>query len=74
MDNSKINQTELDYSCGIGNAKLNLYNGRLLYEFPCLAMGASSFQIGSTLIYNNNYLNSDYNGRKIGIGNGWKIT
>ena len=73
MDNSKINQTELDYSCGIGNAKLNLYNGRLLYEFPCLAMGASSFQIGSTLIYNNNYLNSDYNGRKIGIGNGWKI-
>ena len=73
MDYSKINQTELDFDCGIGIAKLNIYTGRLLYECPSLLIGANSFQIGSSLIYNNNYSSLDFNGRKIGFGNGWKI-
>ena len=73
MDYSKINQTELDFNCGIGIAKLNIYTGRLLYECPSLLIGANSFQIGSSLIYNNNYSNLDFNGKKLGIGNGWKI-
>ena len=32
MDKSKINQTQLDFSCGLGLANLNLNTGRLLFE------------------------------------------
>ena len=43
MDNSKINQTQLDFNCGLGLANLNLNTGRLLFECPGLSIGANSF-------------------------------
>ena len=73
MDRSKMNQTELDFSCGMGLAKVNLYTGRLLYDCPGLMIGANSFQIGTSLIYNSHYKPTDFNGKRLGIGNGWKL-
>lgn len=52
MDKSKINQTQLDFSCGLGLANLNLNTGRLLFECPGLSIGANNFQISTSLIYN----------------------
>ena len=73
MDNSKINQTQLDFNCGLGLANLNLNTGRLLFECPGLSIGANSFQISTSLIYNSQIKNSDFGNLKIGLGNGWKL-
>ena len=73
MDNSKINQTQLDFNCGLGLANLNLNTGRLLFECPSLSIGANSFQISTSLIYNSQMKNSDFGNLKIGLGNGWKL-
>ena len=71
MDSSKINQTELSYSCGAGEAKVNLFTGRLLFAHPDISMGIKSHQIELTHIYNSqlelpSHLNSF-------TGNGWKL-
>lgn len=73
MDKSKINQTQLDFSCGLGLANLNLNTGRLLFECPGLSIGANNFQISTSLIYNSKMKNTDFGNLKIGLGNGWKL-
>ena len=73
MDKSKINQTQLDFSCGLGLANLNLNTGRLLFECPSLSIGANNFQISTSLIYNSKMKNTDFGNLKIGLGNGWKL-
>lgn len=49
----KINQTKLDFSCGAGTASVNLFTGNLLFEHADLSIGANSFNIGVSHIYNN---------------------
>lgn len=73
MNISKINQLTQEYGCGLGKAKFNLYNGKLGFEYPLVSLGANSFQIDTTLIYSSQYKNTDFNGKKIGFGNGWKL-
>ena len=73
MDKSKSNQTELTYKCGIGVASVNVYTGRMKFEVPIFSIGANSFQIATSLIYNFHLRNNDFGNRKIGLGNGWKI-
>ena len=45
MDNSKINQTELSYSCGAGEAKVNIFTGRLYYETKEVNLGLENHNI-----------------------------
>ena len=52
MDNSKINQTELNYSSGAGEAKVNLYIGRLLLENQLHNIGIRSYELTLSNIYN----------------------
>jgi len=52
MDKSKINQTELSYSCGAGNAKVNLYTGRLFFEHPEISIGLKTYNLTLSHIYN----------------------
>lgn len=73
MNISKINHSNQEYGCGLGKAKLNLYNGKLGFEFPLISLGANNFKIGSSLIYNSQYKSIDFGGKKIGFGNGWKL-
>ena len=73
MDKSKINQTQLDFSSGLGLANLNLKTGRLLFECPGLTIGGGNYQISTSLIYNSKYKKEDFGNIKIGFGNGWKL-
>ena len=73
MNISKINHSNQEYGCGLGKAKLNLYNGKLGFEFPLISLGANNFKIESSLIYNSQYKSIDFGGKKIGFGNGWKL-
>ncbi len=73
MDNSRVNQTNKSFDCGLGKARVNLFNGRLLFTYPLCSIGMNNFQIKTSLIYNSHYKTSDFNGRKIGLGNGWKL-
>ena len=52
MDNSKINQTELNYSCTAGSSKVNIFTGRLLFEFLNLSIGCGAENITVSHIYN----------------------
>ena len=54
MDNSKVNQNELSYSSSAGIAKVNIYTGRLLYEYPDLTIGNNSYNITVSHIFNSN--------------------
>ena len=60
MDKSKINQTQLDFSSGLGLANLNLKTGRLLFECPGLTIGGGNYQISTSLIYNSKYKKEDF--------------
>lgn len=73
MNICKVNHSNQEFGCGAGKSKLNLYNGKLGFEFPLISLGVSNFKIGSLLIYNSQYKNSDFNGKVIGFGNGWKL-
>ena len=73
MDNSKINQTQLEFDSGFGLANLNLKTGRLLFECPGLTIGANNFKISTSLVYNSQIKDIDFGNMKIGLGNGWKL-
>lgn len=73
MDKSRINQQNQKYSIGKGQANVNLYNGRLLFEYPLVTIGNGNFQISTSISYNSHYVSTDFNGKKIGLGNGWKL-
>lgn len=71
MDNSKINQTELDYSCEAGTAKVNICTGRLLLENFDVVVGRNSFQLLLSRMYNSKVemTKSDYNC----MGKNWRL-
>ena len=71
MDKSKINQTELSYSCGAGNAKVNLYTGRLFFEHPEISIGLKTYNLTLSHIYNSQ-LELPV-GINTYVGNQWKL-
>ena len=73
MKISTTNHPNKEYGCGLGKAKLNVYNGKLGFEYPLLSIGANNFQISTTIIYNSQYKNFELGSKKIGFGNGWKL-
>lgn len=73
MTISKVNHSNQEYECGQGKATLNIYNGKLGFEYPLIQIGSNSFNIPSTILYNSQYKSTDFNGKKIGLGNGYKL-
>lgn len=73
MDDSKMNQTEIKYSNSIGEIKVNIKTGRMIYEYPLLELGGGNYRIVITLLYNSHYQKTDYEGRIIGNQKGWKL-
>ena len=73
MDKSKINQSELDFNIDVATSKVNLNTGRLKCEIPLFTVGANSFQMGVSLLYNSHYKETDFGNKLIGLGNGWKL-
>ena len=71
MDKSLINQTELSYNCKVGSAKVNIYTGRLLYEYQDADIGLESYEIALSHIYNSHY--SPLIGENSLVGDGWKL-
>ena len=60
MDDSKMNQTEIKYSNSIGEIKVNIKTGRMIYEYPLLELGGGNYRIVITLLYNSHYQKTDY--------------
>lgn len=73
MNINKINHSFDQYECGKGIARVNIYNGNLLFDYPLIHTGINNYQIDVTMHYNSNYKNTDFSGKKIGFGNGWKL-
>ena len=73
MKNSKVFQSKKEYSCGDGKLHLNLFNGSYTYSYPLLSIGRNSYSISANLVFYSTYSPSDFGGRKIGFGNGWKL-
>lgn len=73
MNVSKIYQSNQEFECGIAKAQLNIYNGKLALECPLLSLGAKNFKLDTLLVYNSYYSDTNFNGKKIGFGNGWKL-
>lgn len=73
MKINKVNHSLHQYECGQGIARVNIYNGNLLFDYPIMTVGASSYQIDVRLHYNSDYQKTDFNSKKIGFGNGWKL-
>ena len=73
MKMNKVNHSYQSYNCADGIASVNIYNGNLLFEYPLLSTGMNSFEISTSLVYNSDYKPTDFNGRLIGMGNGWKL-
>ena len=67
-DKSKINQTELTFESEAGEAKVNLYTGRMRYEYLDMQMGEGSFKLGISHIYNSKWVEEDYPDSVYGIG------
>ncbi len=55
VDNSKQGQTELTYSCDSGQAKVNLFNQRMLFEHLDVSIGINSYTIACSHIYNSQF-------------------
>ncbi len=68
-EKSRIGQTELSYQCGVGEAKVNVYTGRLSLIHPDINIGAGNFEIGISHIYNSSWSTKFDNV----MGNGWKL-
>ena len=77
-DKSKNNQTELKYGCEAGVASVNLFNQRLLFEHPDVSIGANTYQISVSHIYNSLFderttLGDAKNNLQTGMGKGFKL-
>lgn len=68
MDKSKINQTELDYSCSVGKSKINIYNGRLLFNHFDDSINSKNLKMSIAHIYNSHFEEQDTH-----MGNNWKL-
>ncbi|MCL2861029.1 MAG: DUF6531 domain-containing protein, partial [Firmicutes bacterium] len=75
MDNSKIWQQELTYSCGAGAARVNLFTGRLLFEHHDFTMGAGNFQVDLSHVYNSHSPTGNLCGNRFAtqMGQRWKL-
>lgn len=73
MDNSKFNQTSIDYSLSLLQGKVNISTGRLLLNCPLFQIGANNFEIQLSLLYNSQFSKNDFLNKKIGFNNGWKL-
>ena len=62
-----------EYTCGEGKLELNIYNGSYVYIYPLLSIGLNTYNLNVSLVYNSRYSISDFNGFKIGFGNGFKL-
>ena len=71
MDNSKITQTELNYKCSNGDAKVNIYTGRLLFKHYDMSIGAK-YKVNLSLIYNS-HLEMPNNIQTF-TGKNWKLS
>lgn len=82
VDNSKIDQTELTYSCDSGTARVNLFNRRLSFEHFDVSIGANTYTIACSHIYNSlfneftslkygEYMDDHY---KTHMGKGFKLS
>ncbi|MGM9899288.1 MAG: hypothetical protein ACI32E_01755 [Bacilli bacterium] len=69
MNVCKINQTNKEFILEQGLLKVNIYNGRAIYNYPILSYGSGSFQIDLSLVYNSYYDNYDFLNQKIGFEN-----
>lgn len=72
MKNSKVFHSIHEYSCG-GLLGLNIYNGSFIYKYSLLTIGLNSYSLSASIVYNSSYKTSDFGGRTIGFGNGWKV-
>ena len=73
MKNSKVFHSIHEYSCGEGILGLNIYKGSFIYKYPLLTIGLNSYSLSASIVYNSTYKTSDFGGRTIGFGNGWKV-
>ena len=66
----KIMQTRLGFSCGDGNASVNIVTGSLMFEYPDIEIGSRSYAIHLSHVY----VGED---KMVGIENwvgiGWKL-
>ena len=74
MDKSKFYQPNQEFRLGDGILKTNVYNGRIIYNYPLITIGAGNFKIDVNLVYNSFYNINDFYDRKLGFGNGWKYS
>ena len=73
MKINKINHQTQKYQCGLGTTLANLTNGNLRFDYPLLSIGMNNYQIETSIKYNSHYKTTDFNGKKIGFNNGWKL-
>ena len=66
---SKVNQSKIAYSCGIGKAEVNVYTGRMTFESPDISVGENSYTTTISHIYDSY---TDVN-KKYSMGIGWKL-
>ena len=74
MDKSKFYHPNQEFRLGDGILKTNVYNGRIIYNYPLTSIGAGNFKIDANLVYNSFYNINDFYDRKLGFGNGWKYS
>ena len=70
LTDSNVNHSKLSFACGAGNADINVYNGRLLFESPDIFVGLNSYETAVTHIYDSYYCKS-IDGA---CGKGWKLS
>src|SRR5690554_7114733 len=70
MEN-RINQPELSYSCGAGEAKVNLATGRLIFNHFDIKIGIDNYQVGIAHIYNSQMSIPD--NFQPNVGRNWKL-
>ena len=78
VDLSKQNQTELKYGCEAGVASVNLFNQRLLFEHPDVSIGANTYEISVSHVYNSFFderisLGDGKSYLRTGMGKGFKL-
>ncbi|MCL2630696.1 MAG: DUF6531 domain-containing protein, partial [Firmicutes bacterium] len=67
-----VNHTKLDFSCEAGIANINVTTGRLLFERPDFAMGANTYAVEVSHIYDSDP-NEPFRNANSCFGNGWKL-
>ena len=70
---TKNEHSKQKFTCGNSAIYVNLYNGNLIAEYLLSTLGVNSFELTSSISYNTNYKNNDFNGKVVGFGNGWKL-